>query len=61
MPKAGGQWNIYEITARGPHLIVTLNGTRTVDVVDNKLSRGPIALQYGSGSLKWRKVQIRSL
>ena len=22
---------------------------------------GPIALQYGSGVLKWRKVQIRSL
>jgi hypothetical protein len=25
------------------------------------LDAGPIALQYGSGVLKWRKVQIRSL
>jgi len=61
MPKAGGQWNIYEITARGPQLIVTLNGTRTVDVRDNKLSRGPIALQYGAGVVKFRKVEIRPL
>jgi len=61
MPKAGGQWNIYEITAKGPHLIVTLNGTRTVDVLDNKLSRGPIALQYGAGVVKFRKVEIRPL
>jgi len=30
MPKAGGQWNVYEITAKGPQLIVTLNGNRTV-------------------------------
>jgi 3-keto-disaccharide hydrolase len=61
MPKAGGQWNIYEITAIGPHLVVTLNGTRTVDVLDNKLSRGPIALQYGAGVVKFRKVEIKPL
>src|SRR6266513_1781639 len=61
MPKAGGQWNIYEITARGPHLVVTLNGTRTVDVLDYKLSRGPIALQYGAGVVKFRKVEIKPL
>src|SRR5436853_3366639 len=46
MPKAGGQWNIYEITAKGPRLSVTLNGTRTVDVWDYKLSRGLIGLPY---------------
>ena len=61
MPKAGGQWNIYEITAIGPHLVVTLNGTRTVDVLDYKLSRGPIALQYGAGVVKFRKVEIKPL
>jgi len=61
MPKAGGQWNVYEITAKGPQLTVTLNGNRTVDVRDNKLSRGPIALQYGAGVVKFRKVEIRPL
>jgi len=54
-----GKWNTYEITARGPRMIVTLNGTRTVDVENSKLARGPIALQYGAGIVKFRNVQIR--
>ena len=51
MPKAGGKWNTYEITAKGPHLVVVLNGQKTVDVQDSKLASGPFALQYGSGVL----------
>src|SRR5215510_9316456 len=29
MPKAGGRWNSYEITAKGAHLTVVLNGIKT--------------------------------
>jgi len=61
MPKAGGKWNTYEITAQGPRLIVVLNGQKTVDVQDSKHASGPFALQYGSGVVKWRKVQIKAL
>jgi hypothetical protein len=61
MPKAGGKWNTYEITAKGPHLTVVLNGEKTADVDDSKHASGPIALQYGSGVVKFRKVQIRPL
>ena len=61
MPKAGGKWNTYEITAQGPHLIVVLNGQKTVDVQDCKHASGPLALQYGSGVIKFRKVQIKPL
>ena len=28
MPKAGGKWNTFEITAKGRHLVVVLNGQR---------------------------------
>jgi hypothetical protein len=28
MPKAGGKWNTYEITAKGSQLTVVLNGRR---------------------------------
>jgi hypothetical protein len=59
MPKAGGRWNTMEITAKGPQLSVTLNGTRTVDVQDSKHAAGPFALQYGAGVVKFRKVQIK--
>ena len=62
MPHAGGKWNTYEITAQGPHLTVVLNGQKTADVQDSKhLNAGPIALQYGSGVVKFRKVQIKPL
>ena len=61
MPKAGGKWNTYEITAKGPRLTVMLNGIQTVDVQDSKFASGPIALQWGRGVVKFRKVQIRPL
>jgi hypothetical protein len=68
MPRAGGKWNTYLITARGNQLTVELNGQQTVNVQDSKHASGPFALQYGSGPkdapggpIKWRKVQIREL
>jgi hypothetical protein len=61
MPKAAGKWNTYEITAKGPKMTVILNGQKTADVEDGKLTEGPIALQYGSGVVKFRKVQIKEL
>ena len=61
MPKAGGKWNTYEITARGPQLILVLNGVKTVEVQDSKLASGPIALQWGRGTIKFRKVEIRPI
>ena len=61
MPKAADKWNTFEITAKGTKLTVVLNGEKTVDVEDSKHATGPIALQYGSGVVKFRKVQIRPL
>ena len=60
--KAGGKWNVYEITAKGPRFDVTLNGTKTVDgAEDSKFPSGHIALQYGHGVVKFRKVDIKPL
>ena len=59
--KAGGKWNTYEIRAQGSHLMVTLNGMKTADVQDTKHARGPFALQYGAGVVKFRSVQVRAL
>jgi len=68
MPKAGGKWNTYEITARGDHLVVVLNGVKTADVHDAKHARGVIGLQYFPGNkkdsglpVKFRNVQVRPL
>lgn len=61
MPKAGGKRNTYEITAQGTHLVLVLNGVKTVDVQDSKLASGPVALQRGRGTIKFRKVEIKPL
>jgi hypothetical protein len=61
MPKAANKWNVMEVEARGPQLIVRLNGEQTVSVEDSKHARGRIALQRGSGKIMWRKVEIQEL
>ena len=68
MPKAGGKWNTYEITAKGSQLTVVLNGVQTVSVQNSQFAQGRLALQYGlgpkdapGGPIKWRKVQIKPL
>jgi hypothetical protein len=73
MPKAGGKWNVYEITAKGSTFTVTLNGQKTVDgAQDAKFESGRIALQHGlgvvtngvandKGVVKFRKVEVNRL
>jgi 3-keto-disaccharide hydrolase len=67
--KAGGQWNTFEITARGSKMTVMLNGIKTAEIDNVESPSGPIALQYGTlppkgepgGIIKFRKVQVREL
>lgn len=60
MPKAGGRWNLLEVSAKGDVLSVVFNGQKTVDAVRNTAhAEGPIALQYGSGVVKFRAVEVR--
>jgi frataxin-like iron-binding protein CyaY len=60
--KTGGKWNTYEITAKGPKFTLTLNGVKTVDgAEDSKFAAGPIALQFGVGTVKFRKIEIKPL
>ena len=61
MPKAGGRWNTYDITVQGSHIVLIFNGQKTVDTHDSKFAGGPIALQWGRGTIKFRKVEIKPL
>jgi hypothetical protein len=74
MPKAGGKWNVIEVTAKGSTFTVTLNGQKTVDgAQDTKFTTGRIALQHGlsvkdangvendKGVVKFRKVEIKPM
>lgn len=55
----GNRWNTFEIGAKGSRLTVTLNGMLMVDAQDTRHARGPFALQYAAGTVKFRNVQIR--
>jgi hypothetical protein len=57
----GGRWNTYEIRVEGDHMEARINGILTADDSDSRLSSGPIALQYGSGIVKFRNVNIKPL
>lgn len=68
VPKAGGHWNTYEITAKGDHLVVMMNGKKTSEARNGKHASGPIGLQRAPGNgkqaptpIKWRKVEIKPL
>ena len=60
-PKAGGKWNTFDITARGPHIVVLMNGVKTGETDKAHALRGNIGLQWAQGVVKFRKVEIRPL
>ena len=61
MPKAGGKWNTYEITAKGRQITVVLNGQKTVELHNGLFAEGHLTLQHGAGVIKFRKVAIKPL
>jgi 3-keto-disaccharide hydrolase len=58
---SGGKWTTVVITAKGPHLVATLNGIKTAEVDDMKYARGPVSLQAAGGIVRYRNVEIREL
>ena len=60
-PKAGGKWNKMEIIAKGPNMKVIFNGQKTVDTYNSDFRSGPFSLQWGSGTIKWRKVEVKPI
>ncbi len=61
MPKAGGKWNTFEITAKGRQITVVLNGQKTVELHNGLFAEGPLTLQHGDGVIKFRKVAVKPL
>lgn len=60
-PKAAGKWNTFEITARGPRIVVVMNGAKTGETDKAHALRGNIGLQWAQGVVKFRKVEITPL
>lgn len=60
-------WNDYKITAKGNHLVHTINGIVTVDVTDNhkqKVAEGILALQLHAGppmTVQFKDIKMKVL
>jgi hypothetical protein len=62
MPHAGGRWNAMVIRAQDDSFRVALNGRATVAAArDGRHREGPVALQYGAGIVRFRRVELRPL
>lgn len=59
-----GKWSTMDISARGPHIVVKVDGKTVLDVQDAKFITGAIALQAGGpngpGPVKFRNIRIRT-
>ena len=55
------EWNRYQITADGDHLVVELNGETTLDVRDARFADGHLRLQYQQFPIAFRNIRIRPL
>jgi Domain of Unknown Function (DUF1080) len=55
------EWNRYEITAEGDHIVVALNGETTLDIRDARFPEGHIRLQYQQFPIAFRNIKIRLL
>lgn len=55
------QWNHYEITADGDHLMVVLNGTKTLDVHDSQFADGSVRLQYQKFPIEFKNIKMREI
>lgn len=55
------RWNHYEITADGDHLVVVLNGTKTLDVHDTKFADGHIRLQYQKYPIEFKNIKLKPI
>ena len=61
-PPTPAQWHSYEVTARGGHFVVRLDGNAVLDYTDPQpLGRGRIGLQLNSGKVEFRNIKLKPL
>jgi hypothetical protein len=60
--KFGDGWHTFEVTAKGAHLLVKLDGNTVLDYADeNPLGRGRIGLQFNTGKVEFRNIKLKPL
>lgn len=58
----GGQWNRYEITAKGDHIVIVLNGKKLLDTHNSQHASGVIGFQcQKENPIEFRNIKVRKL
>ena len=62
-----GQWNTFEVTMNGEHMVVIYNGKKVVDAHDSRLKTGAVGLQSAhaedppGATIQFRNLKIKRL
>ena len=56
-----GQWNRFDITAQGDHLVIVYNGKTILDGHDSKHASGKIGLQWATHSVTGKGIEFRNI
>jgi hypothetical protein len=62
-----GQWNTFEVTLNGDHIVVIYNGSKVVDAHDSRLTAGGIGLQSAhkedppGAKIEFRNLRVKRL
>ena len=62
-----GQWNTFEVTMNGDHIVVLYNGRKVVDAHDSTLASGAIGLQSAhpvdppGAKVEFRNLKVKRL
>ncbi len=57
----GNEWNTYEVTAKGDHFVVKLNGDTVLDTHDSKSKGGHIGFQSNKFKMEFRNIKVKAL
>ena len=55
------RWSTLEVSARGERIAIARNGHKVAERRDQRFRSGPIALQSAGGTIRVRRLQIRTL
>jgi hypothetical protein len=57
----GDVWNAYDVTVRGDHFVVKLNGDEVLDAHDAKSRSGHIGMQSNQHKIEFRTIKVKPL
>jgi hypothetical protein len=59
--RPAGEWNVYELVARGPSIRLWVNGAVTSEITNAQVRRGHVGLEGEGWRIEFRRLEIKPL